>query len=77
MGGLCLVRVLLVAYLVVVVSETQRAYWTWLDGWGLDALEILVSALCIGRALLRRPGRLARSHLGYLDQCVGRSEISH
>ena len=60
---------LLVAYLVVVLSRPNGAYWTWLDGWGVDAVEVLISGLCIGRALLRRPGRLVALTLGIAIMC--------
>jgi diguanylate cyclase (GGDEF)-like protein len=60
---------LLVAYLVVVLSRPNGAYWTWLDGWGVDAVEVFISGLCIGRALLRRPGRLVALTLGIAIMC--------
>ncbi len=55
---------LLVAFLVTVLVRRNGSYWTWLDGWGVDCFEVLVSALCIARGLLKRPGRAVALTLG-------------
>jgi diguanylate cyclase (GGDEF)-like protein len=56
--------VLLATYLVTVLARPNGTYWTWLDGWGIDAFEVLVSSLCIARGLLKRPGRAVALFLG-------------
>jgi diguanylate cyclase (GGDEF)-like protein len=60
---------LLLGYLVVVLSRPNGAYWTWLDGWGVDTVEVLISGLCIGRAFQRSPGRLVALTLGTAIMC--------
>ncbi len=55
---------LLTAFLVLVVVRRNGTYWTWLDGWGVDCFEVLVSSLCIARSLLKRPGRAVALTLG-------------
>ncbi len=56
--------VLLVAYLVSLLLRPTGSDWTWLDGWSVCAVELVVSALCIGRGLVRRPGRVTAVVLG-------------
>jgi diguanylate cyclase len=58
------VGVLLVAYLVSLLLRPTGSNWTWLDGWSVCAVELGASALCIGRGLVRRPGRVAAVVLG-------------
>jgi diguanylate cyclase (GGDEF)-like protein len=56
--------VLLAAFLVVILARRNGTYWTWLDGWGVDCFEVIVSSLCIARGLLKRPGRSVALVLG-------------
>jgi diguanylate cyclase (GGDEF)-like protein len=56
--------VLLVAFLVVVLTRHNGSYWTWLDGWGVDGFEVVVSSLCIARGLSKGPGRSVAVVLG-------------
>jgi diguanylate cyclase len=58
------IGVLLAAYLVFLIENPSHQYSTWLDGWGVDAVEILASALCLIRALGRRHGRAVPLVLG-------------
>ena len=55
---------LLVAYVVSLLARTPAQQWTWLDGWGVAAFEVLASGACLARALLRRPGRAVALFLG-------------
>jgi diguanylate cyclase (GGDEF)-like protein len=57
--------VLLLTYLIVLIVRGSNDYWTWLDGWGICALEVAASALCITRGFVRRPGRGAALFLGF------------
>jgi diguanylate cyclase (GGDEF)-like protein len=58
------IGILLAAYLVFLIENPSHQYSTWLDGWGVDAVEILASALCLSRALGRRHGRAVPLVLG-------------
>ena len=59
-----LLSVLIVGYLLSLLVRGSGSYWTWLDGWVVCAIELVASALCIARGLLRRPGRAAALVLG-------------
>jgi diguanylate cyclase (GGDEF)-like protein len=47
-----------------VLVRPTGSYWTWLDGWVICAVELTASGVCIARALVDRPGRLAALFLG-------------
>jgi diguanylate cyclase (GGDEF)-like protein len=47
-----------------VVVELVGIEWEWLDGWGVDAFEIVVGALCIYRAVSLRRARAVPVLLG-------------
>jgi len=51
-------------YLVILIVRGDNSYWTWLDGWVICGIELLASVLCLIRALVRRPGRLAALFFG-------------
>ncbi len=51
-------------YVVLVGVRGAGAYWTWLDGWVVCAVEIAGSALCLSRVFVRRPGRAPALFLG-------------
>ncbi|MFZ0666817.1 MAG: EAL domain-containing protein [Acidimicrobiales bacterium] len=55
---------LLLAYLVILLSRPNGAYWTWLDGWMVCAFECALSLMCIARGLDRKPGSGAILALG-------------
>ena len=55
---------IIVVYLGTLVLRGPTAYWSWLDGWTVCAVELVASALCISRALVKRPGRIAALFLG-------------
>jgi diguanylate cyclase (GGDEF)-like protein len=50
--GLCLI-----AYGVYVCVRPAGQYSTAIDGWGVDAGELIAGALCVARACTSRPGR--------------------
>ncbi len=52
------------AYLVSLPVRGPSTYWTWLDGWAVCAVELTASGICLSRALVRRPGKLAALFLG-------------
>ena len=54
----------LAAYLVSLLLRPGDPYWTWLDGWGICAVELWGSALCIARGIAGRPIRTAPLALG-------------
>ena len=60
-AGLCLV---LVAYLSLILLRPAGDSSTLLDGWGVDAFELLLSGLCISSGLRRRTGRAVPLLLG-------------
>ena len=49
--------VLLLALGVSLVLRQRGQTWAWLDNWGVDALEVTLACLCLGRAAVRGPGR--------------------
>ncbi len=59
-----LIALLLGGYLSFLVGHPDHQYSTWLDGWGVDAVELLASALCLSRALTRQHGRAVPLVLG-------------
>ncbi len=56
--------VLVVAYLILLIARSSAASSTALDGWGVDAFEVVASLLCIGRGFSPRRGRAAAVLLG-------------
>jgi diguanylate cyclase (GGDEF)-like protein len=55
----------LVFYLVFLILRRNSPYSSAIDGWAVDAMEVIASCLCIGRGLLRRPGRAVAFTLGF------------
>jgi diguanylate cyclase len=62
--GFATLSVLLVAYVISLLVRTPAQQWTWLDGWGICAVELIASGMCIVRGLNRSPGRSAPLVLG-------------
>jgi diguanylate cyclase (GGDEF)-like protein len=62
--ALALSSLVVLAYLLSVVLRPAGTYWTWLDGWVVCAIELLVSGVCLARALVKRPGQLTALFLG-------------
>ncbi len=60
-----LLGILLVGYLVSRLLRRDNQFWPWLDGWMVCGVEVVASALCIARGLLRRSGRAAALVLGF------------
>jgi diguanylate cyclase (GGDEF)-like protein len=58
------IAVLLAAYLGLLIDDPTRQYSTLLDGWGIDAVEILASGVCLARAFTRPHGRTVPLVLG-------------
>ncbi len=61
---LCVLSVLVVAYLITLLVRSSGQSWTWLDGWVVCAIEGTASIICIVRGLDRNPGRAAPLALG-------------
>ncbi len=59
-----LLSLVVATYMVLVGVRGAGTYWTWLDGWGVCGLELAGSALCLTRALVRRPGQAPALFLG-------------
>ncbi len=64
-GTYGLLGVLLAGYFVSRLLRGDNEFWPWLDGWIVCGVEVVASALCIARGLLRRPGRAAALILGF------------
>jgi diguanylate cyclase (GGDEF)-like protein len=58
LGTICL------GYLASLLIRPNDSYWTWLDGWVVDAVEIVASFLCLARGFGRRRGRGVALFLG-------------
>ncbi len=58
------IATLLAAYLGLLIADPAREYSTLLDGWGVDAVELVASGLCLARALTRSRGRTVPLVLG-------------
>ncbi|MGH2882135.1 MAG: hypothetical protein ACRDPA_05450, partial [Solirubrobacteraceae bacterium] len=56
-----LLSALAVAYVVIELLGVQ---WAWLDGWGVDAFELVAAGLCIAKAATLRRGRTVPVLLG-------------
>lgn len=59
-----LLGLLVAGYLASLILRGGDQRWLWLDGWGVCAVELVACALCMGRALLPRPGRTVALVLG-------------
>jgi diguanylate cyclase len=55
---------LLVGYLALQIFRSHHGYSSLVDGWLVDAFELVASALCLARGLSRRSGRPAALVLG-------------
>ncbi len=60
---------LLMGYLIVLLARPAGSSWTWLDGWGVCALELVASGLCIARGVLFKEGRAIPLFLGAALLC--------
>jgi diguanylate cyclase (GGDEF)-like protein len=59
-----LLGLVLVGYLVSLIVRSADSYSTVLDGWSVDAFELLLCAMAFYRVSMRRPGRAASLALG-------------
>ncbi|HEY3764620.1 MAG TPA: hypothetical protein VGL44_05640, partial [Gaiellales bacterium] len=55
---------LLLGYAASLILRPAGAYTTWLDGWGVDAFEVVVCALAFARAFGGRHERAVTLSLG-------------
>lgn len=58
------IAILLAGYVGFLVTHADHQYSTWLDGWGVDCVEIVASLMCLSRALGRRRARAVPLVLG-------------
>src|SRR5579872_3759773 len=56
--------VLMLGYLALLAVRSPAQSWTWLDGWGIVAFEVVACGACFARALVKRPGRAIAVVLG-------------
>jgi diguanylate cyclase (GGDEF)-like protein len=63
------IAILLAAYLGYLIDQPGHQYTTWLDGWGVDAVEVLASVLCLSRVFGRRQARAVPLILGCALLC--------
>jgi diguanylate cyclase len=70
-----LLGLLLVAYVVSVFVRPTGSNINWLDGWGVDAFEVLLSAMCIARGFVKRRGRAVAFTLGFAALCWAVGDI--
>lgn len=61
-----------IAYVVIKLLGVQ---WPWLDGWGIDAFEIVTGALCLYRAATLRRGRAVALLLGIGLECWAAGDV--
>jgi hypothetical protein len=60
----CLLGMLLLAYLGLLIARPAGDSSTLIDGWGVVAVELVASGMCIARGILRKQGRLVPLALG-------------
>jgi diguanylate cyclase len=59
-----LLGIFLLAFVASRLLRPSDSYWTWLDGWSVDGIELGGSLLCLAGAMARRRGRAAGLALG-------------
>ena len=59
-----LLGALVAGYLLALIVRPAGDSSTWLDGWSVDAFELVVCGLALSRGLVRRPGRRVALALG-------------
>ncbi len=69
--------VLAVLVLGYIVVDSLGVDWSWLDGWGVDAFEIVTAALCILKAADLKRGRAVPVLLGIGLLCWGAGDIAN
>lgn len=62
--GFAVLSILLVGYMISLLVRPSGEQWTWIDGWGICAVEFIASGMCIVRGLNRSPGRSGPLVLG-------------
>src|SRR5450631_4141048 len=62
--GYAVIAIMLAAYLGYLATQANHHYSVWLDGWGVDGVEIAASLMCIASAFGRREVRLVPLVLG-------------
>jgi diguanylate cyclase (GGDEF)-like protein len=55
---------LLAAYCAFLIDQPNHQYSTWLDGWGIDAVELVAGSLCVAQGFVRTRGRAVPIVLG-------------
>jgi diguanylate cyclase len=58
-----------------VVTQLLNLNWDWVNGWGVDAFEIVVSGLCVLKAITIRRGRAIPALLGLGLFCWAAGDI--
>ena len=61
---LAILSFVILGVFVSLFARPVGSYWTWLDGWVICAVELIAGVICIIRAFVKRPGRLAALFLG-------------
>ncbi len=65
----------LVAYVISVFARPAGSSITWLDGWGVNVFEVVLSAMCIARGFVRQRGRAIAFTLGAAALCWAVGDI--
>jgi diguanylate cyclase (GGDEF)-like protein len=59
-----LIGLLLAAYCGFLIDQPNHQYSTWLDGWSVDAVELIAGGLCVAQGFMRTRGRAVPLVLG-------------
>jgi diguanylate cyclase len=68
--------VALIGYTALIVLRPAGQSSTLLDGWGVDAFELIASGLCIANGLCRRTGRVVPLMLGIALTCWALGDLT-
>ena len=71
-GAYAVLTALVIGYVVV---DALGVDWSWLDGWGVDAFEVVTGALCILKAADLKRGRAVPALLGVGLLCWAAGDI--
>jgi diguanylate cyclase (GGDEF)-like protein len=63
-GVFAALGLLLAAYCGFLTDQPNHQYTTWLDGWSVDAVELVAGALCVAQGFMRTRGRAVPLVLG-------------
>ncbi len=71
-----ILALLLVSYTALRITESVGSYSTVIDGWGVDAFELVISGLCLAACLRRRSGSAVPIVLGIAMLCWSLGDVA-